>query len=180
MSKKDKVKLTLTLTEEAYALIRAAGTIYGLKPKAYLKLIATQCALEDLERLGNVISCDYAAQPECCGDEECCCKDGECCRGEECCCKDGECCKGEECCCKDDAECCAKAEEPAPCCGCCCEAEAAPAEEAPAEAAPAEEAPAEEAPAAEAPAEEVPAAAEPAEKPAVKPTMKRRGRKNRR
>ena len=162
MSKKDKVKLTLTLTEEAYALIRAAGTIYGLKPKAYLKLIATQCALEDLERLGNVISCDYAAQPECCGDEECCCKDGECCRGEECC--------------KEDAECCAKSEEPAPCCGCCCEAEAAPAEEAPAEAAPAEEAPAEEAPAAEAPAEEAPAA----EKPAVKPTMKRRGRKNRR
>ena len=39
-----------------------------------------------------------------------------------------------------------------------------------------EEAPAEEAPAEEAPA----AAAEPAEKPAVKPTMKRRGRKNRR
>ena len=180
MSKKDKVKLTLTLTEEAYALIRAAGTIYGLKPKAYLKLIATQCALEDLERLGNVISCDYAAQPECCGDEECRCKDGECCRGEECCCKDGECCKDEECC-KEDAECCAKTEEPAPCCGCCCEAEAAPAEEAPAEAAPAEEAPAEEAPAAEAPAEEAPAAAaEPAEKPAVKPTMKRRGRKNRR
>ena len=167
MSKKDKVKLTLTLTEEAYALIRAAGTIYGLKPKAYLKLIATQCALEDLERLGNVISCDYAAQPECCGDEECCCKDGECCRGEECC--------------KGDTECGAKTEEPAPCCGCCCEAEAAPAEEAPAEAAPAEEAPAEEAPAAEAPAEGAPAAAaEPAEKPAVKPTMERRGRKNRR
>ena len=162
MSKKDKVKLTLTLTEEAYALIRAAGTIYGLKPKAYLKLIATQCALEDLERLGNVISCDYAAQPECCGEEECCCKEGECCKDEECCCKEGECCD--------------KAEEPAPCCGCCCEAEAAPAEEVPAEAAPAEEAPAEEAPAEEAPA----AAAEPAEKPAVKPTMKRRGRKNRR
>ena len=127
MSKKDKVKLTLTLTEEAYALIRAAGTIYGLKPKAYLKLIATQCALEDLERLGNVISCDYAAQPECCGEEECCCKD------EQCCCKEGECCD--------------KAEEPVRCCGCCCEAEAAPAEEVPAEAAPAEEAPAEEAPA---------------------------------
>ena len=169
MSKKDKVKLTLTLTEEAYALIRAAGTIYGLKPKAYLKLIATQCALEDLERLGNVISCDYAAQPECCGEEECCCKD------EQCCCKEGECCKDGECCCKE-GECCDKAEEPAPCCGCYCEAEAAPAEEVPAEAAPAEEAPAEEAPAEEAPA----AAAEPAEKPAVKPTMKRRGRKNRR
>ena len=162
MSKKDKVKLTLTLTEEAYALIRAAGTIYGLKPKAYLKLIATQCALEDLERLGNVISCDYAAQPECCGEEECCCKEGECCNDEECCRKEGECCD--------------KAEEPAPCCGSCCEAEPAPAEEVPAEAAPAEEAPAEEAPAEEAPA----AAAEPAEKPAVKPTMKRRGRKNRR
>ena len=161
MSKKDKkVSLTVTLTEEAYALLRAAGTIYGLKPKAYLKLIATQCALEDLERLGNVISCDYAKE-ECCGKEDCCCEDKK-----ECCCKDekSDCCCGEqkECCCKEEkAECseekqeCCKAEEEKPCCS----EEKAP-----------------EAPAAEAePAPEA-APAQPAEKH-VRPTMKRRSRK---
>lgn len=161
MSKKDKkVSLTVTLTEEAYALLRAAGTIYGLKPKAYLKLIATQCALEDLERLGNVISCDYAKE-ECCGKEDCCCEDKK-----ECCCKDekSDCCSGEkeECCCKEEkAECseekqeCCKAEEEKPCCS----EEKAP-----------------EAPAAEAePAPEA-APAQPAEKH-VRPTMKRRSRK---
>ena len=161
MSKKDKkVSLTVTLTEEAYALLRAAGTIYGLKPKAYLKLIATQCALEDLERLGNVISCDYAKE-ECCGKEDCCCEDKK-----ECCCKDekSDCCCGEkkECCCKEEkAECseenqeCCKAEEEKPCCS----EEKVP-----------------EAPAAE--AEPVPEAApaQPAEKH-VRPTMKRRSRK---
>lgn len=161
MSKKDKkVSLTVTLTEEAYALLRAAGTIYGLKPKAYLKLIATQCALEDLERLGNVISCDYAKE-ECCGKEDCCCEDKK-----ECCCKDeqSDCCSGEkkECCCKEEkAECseekqeCCKAEEEKPCCS----EEKAP-----------------EAPAAE--AEPAPEAApdQPAEKH-VRPTMKRRSRK---
>ena len=105
MSKKDKkVSLTVTLTEEAYALLRAAGTIYGLKPKAYLKLIATQCALEDLERLGNVISCDYAKE-ECCGKEDCCCEDKK-----ECCCKEE---KAE--CSEENQECC-KAEEEKPCC----------------------------------------------------------------
>ena len=105
MSKKDKkVSLTVTLTEEAYTLLRAAGTIYGLKPKAYLKLIATQCALEDLERLGNVISCDYAKE-ECCGKEDCCCEDKK-----ECCCKDE---KSE--CSEEKQECC-KAEEEKPCC----------------------------------------------------------------
>lgn len=156
MSKKDKkVSLTVTLTEEAYALLRAAGTIYGLKPKAYLKLIATQCALEDLERLGNVISCDYAKE-ECCGKEDCCCEDKK-----ECCCKDekSDCCCGEkkECCCKEEkAECseenqeCCKAEEEKPCCS---EEKAAEAEPAP-EATP----------------------AQPAEKH-VRPTMKRRSRK---
>ena len=150
MSKKDKkISLTVTLTEEAYALLRAAGTIYGLKPKAYLKLIATQCALEDLERLGNVISCDYAKE-ECCGKEDCCCEDKK-----ECCCKDekSDCCSGEkeECCCKEEkAECseekqeCCKAEEEKPCCS----EEKVP----------------------EAPA------AQPAEKH-VRPTMKRRSRK---
>lgn len=161
MSKKDKkISLTVTLTEEAYALLRAAGTIYGLKPKAYLKLIATQCALEDLERLGNVISCDYAKE-ECCGKEDCCCEDKK-----ECCCKDekSDCCCGEkkECCCKEEkAECseekqeCCKAEEEKPCCS----EEKAP-----------------EAPAAEAePAPEA-APAQPAEKH-VRPTMKRRSRK---
>ena len=161
MSKKDKkISLTVTLTEEAYALLRAAGTIYGLKPKAYLKLIATQCALEDLERLGNVISCDYAKE-ECCGKEDCCCEDKK-----ECCCKDekSDCCSGEkeECCCKEEkAECseekqeCCKAEEEKPCCS----EEKAP--EAPtAEAEPAPEA----------------APAQPAEKH-VRPTMKRRSRK---
>ena len=161
MSKKDKkVSLTVTLTEEAYTLLRAAGTIYGLKPKAYLKLIATQCALEDLERLGNVISCDYAKE-ECCGKEDCCCEDKK-----ECCCKDekSDCCSGEkeECCCKEEkAECseekqeCCKAEEEKPCCS----EEKAP--EAPtAEAEPAPEA----------------APAQPAEKH-VRPTMKRRSRK---
>ena len=157
MSKKDKkISLTVTLTEEAYALLRAAGTIYGLKPKAYLKLIATQCALEDLERLGNVISCDYAKE-ECCSKEDCCCEDKK-----ECCCKDekSDCCSGEkkERCCKEEAaECseekqeCCKAEEEKPCCS----EEKAP-----------------EAPAAEAEA----APAQPAEKH-VRPTMKRRSRK---
>ena len=160
MSKKDKkISLTVTLTEEAYALLRAAGTIYGLKPKAYLKLIATQCALEDLERLGNVISCDYAKE-ECCGKEDCCCEDKK-----ECCCKDekSDCCCGEksDCCKEEAAECseekqeCCKAEEEKPCCS----EEKAP--EAPtAEAEPAPEA----------------APAQPAEKH-VRPTMKRRSRK---
>ena len=160
MSKKDKkISLTVTLTEEAYALLRAAGTIYGLKPKAYLKLIATQCALEDLERLGNVISCDYAKE-ECCGKEDCCCEDKK-----ECCCKDekSDCCCGEksDCCKEEAAECseekqeCCKAEEEKPCCS----EEKAP-----------------EAPAAEAePAPEA-APAQPAEKH-VRPTMKRRSRK---
>ena len=152
MSKKDKkVSLTVTLTEEAYALLRAAGTIYGLKPKAYLKLIATQCALEDLERLGNVISCDYAKE-ECCGKEDCCCEDKK-----ECCCKDekSDCCKEEAAECSEEKQECCKAEEEKPCCS----EEKAP-----------------EAPAAEAePAPEA-APAQPAEKH-VRPTMKRRSRK---
>lgn len=51
----DKIKVKVSLPEEAYTLIRAAACIYGLSPKAYLKMVATQCALEDLERLGRVI-----------------------------------------------------------------------------------------------------------------------------
>ena len=51
----EKIKVKVSLPEEAYTLIRAAACIYGLSPKAYLKMVATQCALEDLERLGRVI-----------------------------------------------------------------------------------------------------------------------------
>lgn len=51
----EKIKVKVSLPEEAYTLIRAAACIYGLSPKAYLKMVATQCALEDLERLGHVI-----------------------------------------------------------------------------------------------------------------------------
>lgn len=68
MSKSKKIQVTVSLPDEAYTLIRAAGCIYGLSPKAYLKMVATQCALEDLERLGRVI--DAIGEDDAVEDEE--------------------------------------------------------------------------------------------------------------
>lgn len=117
---KSKVELSLSLPEEAYTLIKAAACIYGLKPKAYLKMVATQCALEDLERLGRVIDTvdgELDGECKCCCDK---CAEGECC-AEDCKCSDGKCeCaeKAEGCTCeKKEKKCCEekKAEEaPAP------------------------------------------------------------------
>lgn len=84
---KEKIKVKVSLPEEAYTLIRAAACIYGLSPKAYLKMVATQCALEDLERLGRVID---AIGEE--GDED----------------EDADDFEGCQCVCEDDCEVCEK------------------------------------------------------------------------
>ena len=111
---KSKVELSLSLPEEAYTLIKAAACIYGLKPKAYLKMVATQCALEDLERLGRVIDTvdgELDGECKCCCDK---CAEGECC-AEDCKCECAE--KAEGCTCeKKEKKGCEemKAEEPAP------------------------------------------------------------------
>ncbi len=108
----EKIKVKVSLPEEAYTLIRAAACIYGLSPKAYLKMVATQCALEDLERLGRVI--DAIGDEDAVEDEE----DDE----DEA--RDFEGCK---CVCEEDEgkTCCAEAAEEKPAEACLCEKKAA-------------------------------------------------------
>lgn len=115
MSNAKKIQLTVSIPEEAYTLIRAAGCIYGLGPKAYLKMVATQCALGDLERLGRVIDAvgdeddntdDEAADFEncpCLCDEETADAEPSCCTQAECCGECQEVCpKADTCECKAD------------------------------------------------------------------------------
>ena len=104
----EKIKVKVSLPEEAYTLIRAAACIYGLSPKAYLKMVATQCALEDLERLGRVI--DAIGDEDAVEEEEDEARDFE---GCQCVCED------------EETACCAEAAEEKPAEACQCEKKAA-------------------------------------------------------